>query len=31
MTYSPRYLPSYGDFAVNAGEIRQVYAFEHCT
>ena len=25
------YLPSYGGFAVNVGENRQVYAFAHCT
>jgi hypothetical protein len=31
MTYSPHYLPSYGGFAVNAGENRQVYAFDHST
>jgi hypothetical protein len=30
MTYSPHYLPSYRDFAVNAGETRQVHAFDHC-
>jgi hypothetical protein len=31
MTYSAHYLPSYGGIAVNAGENRQVYAFDHCT
>jgi hypothetical protein len=31
MTYSPHYLPSYGCFAVNAGENHQVFTFDHCT
>jgi hypothetical protein len=31
MTYSPHNLPSYGDFAVDAGESRQIYDFDHCT
>ena len=31
MIYSPHYLRSYGGFAVNVGENRQVCAFDHCT
>jgi hypothetical protein len=31
MIYSPHYLPTYGGFAVNAGENREVFAFEICT
>ena len=31
MTYSPHYLPSYGGFAVNVGENRQVYTFTYYT
>ena len=30
MTRSPRHLPSYDDFALTAGENRQVHAFDHC-
>jgi hypothetical protein len=31
MTYSLHYLASHRGFAVNAGENRQVYIFDHCT